>query len=834
MFYTNVHLIGNHILVRGRKNGERFSHRVQYNPKLFVPSHEGEWKSIEGRSLAPVEQGSIREARDFIKQYKDVGGFEIYGLEKFEYAYINEKWVDGVDYERSQIVTAYLDIEVGSDKGFPKPEDAEQPVTAITIAVDGKYYVLHYGEYAIHRDDVVEIVCKDEIDLLLKFGDLWTRLDPDILTGWNCTFFDVPYLVNRISNKLGFKKARQLSPWGLLDKNEREIQGRMQQSYNIVGVSTLDYLDLYRKFTYSQQESYRLDHIGFVELGEKKIDYSEYGTLQTLYLENHQKFIEYNIKDVELVVKLDEKMKLIDMALALAYDAKVNYSDVYTQVKMWDVLIHNHLWKEGIAVSPKRFTGKDTQYVGAYVKDPQVGKHDWIMSFDLNSLYPHLIMQYNISPETLIDDIPYSLHIDEMVDGKFPQIDDDKVMTANGQCFRRDIQGFLPQMMQRMYDERVIAKKAMLEAESALQEETDTQRKRKLVNEISKYKNLQLAKKVQLNSAYGALGNEYFRFFDIRQATAITMGGQLSIRWIERKMNEYLNKILETEDKDYVVASDTDSLYIVFDGLVSKVLDKGEFASESDYKRKCVDFLDRVARTKIEPFIDKCYQELAVGMNAYSQKMSMKREAIAERGIWTAKKRYILNVWDNEGVKYKEPKLKMMGIEAVKSSTPGICRSAIGDALKIVMEGSESELQEFVAEFRRKFSSSPFEEVAFPRGVSSIHKYRDSATLFRKSTPIHVRGSLVYNHQIAERKLTQKYELINEGEKIKFCYLRMPNPMKQNVISVPNVLPPEFSVEEYIDYDTQFTKAFLEPMKVILDTIDWKAEKSASLEDFFS
>jgi DNA polymerase elongation subunit (family B) len=501
---------------------------------------------------------------------------------------------------------------------------------------------------------------------------------------------------------------------------------------------------------------------------------------------------------------------------------------------MWDVLIHNHLWKKGIVVSPKRFTGKDTQYVGAYVKDPQVGKHDWIMSFDLNSLYPHLIMQYNISPETLIDDIPYSLHIDEMVNGKFPKIDVNKVMTANGQCFRRDIQGFLPEMMQKMYDERVIAKKAMLEAESTLQEETDTQRKRKLVNEISKYKNLQLAKKVQLNSAYGALGNEYFRFFDIRQATAITMGGQLSIRWIERKMNEYLNKILETKGKDYVVASDTDSLYIVFDGLVSKVLEKGKFVSESDYKRKCVDFLDRVARQKIEPFIDKCYQELAVGMNAYSQKMSMKREAIAERGIWTAKKRYILNVWDNEGVKYKEPKLKMMGIEAVKSSTPGICRSAIGDALKIVMEGSESELQEFVAEFRRKFSSSPFEEVAFPRGVSMIHKYRDSATLFRKNTPIHVRGSLVFNHQITERKLTQKYELINEGEKIKFCYLRMPNPMKQNVISVPNVLPPEFSVQEYIDYDTQFTKAFLEPMKVILDTIDWKVEKSASLEDFFS
>jgi DNA polymerase elongation subunit (family B) len=833
MFYTNVHLVQNHVLVRGRKNGERHSYRVEYKPKLFVPSHEGDWKSIDGRTLAPVEPGSVRDSRDFIRQYKDVGGFEIYGLEKFEYAYINETWVDGVDYERSQVVTAYIDIEVAVDKGFPKPEDALQPVTAITIAVDDKYYVLHYGEYAVHRDDVVEIKCKDEIDLLLKFGDLWNRLDPDIITGWNCMFFDIPYLVNRITNRLGDKKARQLSPWNMLIKNEREMHGKTQLSYKIVGIEILDYLDLYKKFTYSQQESYRLDHIGYVELGEQKLDYSEYGTLQTLYVENHQKFIEYNVKDVELVVNIDAKMKLIDMALALAYDAKVNYSDVYTQVRMWDVLIHNHLWKYGIAVSPKQHIAKDNQYVGAYVKDPQVGKHDWVMSFDLNSLYPHLIMQYNISPETLIDDIPYDVDIDALVDGKAPNVDSDVVMTANGHCFRRDVQGFLPQMMQKMYDERVIAKKAMLEAETKLQDETDPQRKRQLVNEISKYKNLQLAKKVQLNSAYGALGNEWFRFFDIRQATAITMGGQLSIRWIERKMNEYLNKVLETEGEDYVVASDTDSLYIVFDRLVRKVLDEGEFASESDYKRKCVDFLDRVARAKIEPYIDKCYQELATQMNAYAQKMQMKREAIADRGIWTAKKRYILNVWDNEGVRYKEPKLKMMGIEAVKSSTPGICRSAIRDALRIVMAGSESELQDFVADFREQFTKTPFEDVAFPRGVSAINKYRDTATLYRKSTPIHVRGSLVYNNEIKQRKLTQKYEEINEGEKIKFCYLKVPNPVREDVISIPNVLPPEFGIEPYIDYDKQFDKAFLEPMRIILETIGWKSERTANLEDFF-
>jgi DNA polymerase elongation subunit (family B) len=832
MFYTNIHLIGDNVLVRGYKDGERFAHRVPYKPKLFVPSHEGDWKSIEGRSLAPVEQGSIREARNFISQYKDVGGFEIYGLEKFEYAYVNEQWIDGVDYDTNLINTVFLDIEVAVDKGFPKPEDAAQPVTAITLWAKGTFYVLHYGDYDIHRDDVKALRCKDEVDLLLKFIDLWRRVDPDILTGWNTTFFDIPYLVNRITQMLGEKMMKELSPWKLVFKDEREIQGRTQVSAQIVGVASLDYLDLYKKFTYSQQESYRLDHIGYVELGEKKIDYSEYGTLQTLYVENHQKFIEYNVKDVELVVNIDAKMKLIDMALALAYDAKVNYEDVYTQVRMWDVLIHNYLWKEGIAVSPKRFTGKDSQYVGAYVKEPQVGKHDWVMSFDLNSLYPHLIMQYNISPETLIDGSPYSLSIDDLINAKPVEIPKDKVLTANGQCFRRDIHGFLPQMMQRMYDDRVIAKKAMLEAESALQTEKDTQTKKQLINEISKYKNLQLAKKVQLNSAYGALGNEYFRFFDIRQATAITMGGQLSIRWIERKVNEYLNRVLATSEVDYVIASDTDSLYITFDKLVQSVFKEGVSPGGNDTER-VINFLDRVAKEKIEPFIDKSYQELADYMNAYAQKMQMKREVIADRGIWTAKKRYILNVHDSEGVRYAEPKLKMMGIEAVKSSTPEICRTAIKDALKIVMMGEEAELQQFVLGFRNKFSSATFEEVAFPRGVSAIHKYRDSASLYRKSTPIHVRGSLVYNDQLVKKELTNKYEPINEGEKIKFCYLNMPNPVKENVLSVPNYLPPELGISNYIDYDKQFDKAFLEPMKVILDTIQWKAEQVASLESFF-
>jgi DNA polymerase elongation subunit (family B) len=352
-----------------------------------------------------------------------------------------------------------------------------------------------------------------------------------------------------------------------------------------------------------------------------------------------------------------------------------------------------------------------------------------------------------------------------------------------------------------------------------------------LQKDISKYKNLQLAKKVQLNSAYGALGNQYFRFFDVRQAEAITLSGQLSIRWMERKINDYLNKLLGTEEEDYVIAGDTDSLYIRFDGLVDKV-----FGDDQEDTVKIINFLDKVAAQKIEPFIDKSYQELADTMNAYDQKMFMKREAIANKGIWTAKKRYILNVFDNEGVRYAEPKLKMMGIETVKSSTPAVCRDALKKAINVIMNGDEQAVQDYIAKFREKFKTFPFEDVAFPRSVSDLAKYevRGDDLIIPKGTPIHVRGALLHNYLLRQHNLTKRYEKIKDGEKIKFCYLKTPNNVKQNVLSVLSSLPKEFGVEQYIDYDLQFEKSFLEPLKFILNSVGWSPEKQSTLEDFFS
>jgi DNA polymerase elongation subunit (family B) len=336
-----------------------------------------------------------------------------------------------------------------------------------------------------------------------------------------------------------------------------------------------------------------------------------------------------------------------------------------------------------------------------------------------------------------------------------------------------------------------------------------------------------------LNSAYGALGNQYFRFFDVRQAEAITLSGQLSIRWIERRVNEYLNTILKTESKDYVIASDTDSLYIAFDELVHRVFDKGEGLPPTD---KIIKFLDNVAKEKLEPFIDKSYQDLATLMNAYDQKMCMKREAIADKGIWTAKKRYILNVYDNEGVRYHTPKLKMMGIETVKSSTPAVCRDALKKAITVIMNDDEQAIQSYIAEFRKEFKEMSFEDIAFPRSISDLSKYTVNSKELEipKGTPIHVRGGLLYNHLLKEHRLTKRYQTIKNGEKIKFCYLKSPNPVRQNVISALGTLPEQFGLSEYIDYDTQFEKTFLDPLKIILSSIGWSPEKRTTLESFFS
>ena len=833
-FYTNVTRHRNQILVRGISDGKPVKFSVKYKPYLFVQaSAQTKHKNLKGEYVGKMQFDSMSETREFLQSYENVAGMNIYGLSDWPYMYIYDNYKGEIRYDPALVSVCSIDIETSIEGGFPDIEKADNEITAITIGRNGRKTTFGCGEYKEHQDNVQYYKCADESALLLAFLEVWngSLYSPDVVTGWNIEFFDIPYLVNRIRKVLGDDHAERLSPWKMLREYKVNSRGRDCICYAPIGIAVLDYIQLYRKFTYTEQESYRLDYIAQVELGEGKLDYRDegYTDLDDLRLRNFQLYIEYNVRDVEIVERLEDKLKLIELVYALAYDAKVNYEDTMTTVKQWDVITHNYLLDRNIVVPLNDKNKPDRAFVGGYVKDPKVGMSKWVVSFDLNSLYPHLIMQYNISPETLVTRLKDKVSIDDLLVGGASQYGDylDKTnctIAANLCIYTKEKRGFLPSIMDRMYDDRTKYKKQMIECKKEYEKTKDP----KLVKEIARLDNMQMAKKIQLNSAYGALGNKWFRWFDVNNAEAITTSGQLSIRWIENKINGYLNKLLKTENFDYVLASDTDSVYISLEYLVKNV-----FGDDVPDTKKVIQYIDKICKERIEPFIDRSYQELADYMHAYDQKMQMKRENIADKGIWKAKKMYILNVWNSEGVEYEKPKLKMTGIEAVRSSTPTACRDAIKKSLEIIMGGSESDLQKYVANFKSEFSSLGFEDVAFTRGVKDIEKYWVGGR-FQSQTPIHVRGSVVYNEMLKKKKLTNKYQSITSGEKIKFAYLKNPNPTQDYVISCPNGLPKELKMETYIDYTVQFEKGYLSPIESITSTMGWQAEKRATLEDWFS
>jgi DNA polymerase elongation subunit (family B) len=825
-------MVGDNFLVRGYEDGKHFMTREKFNPTLFVPSNnKTKYKTLGGEYVESVQPGSVRDCREFVKKYENVENFKIFGNTQYIYQYISDIYPEEeLKFDINKIKVTTIDIEVASENGFPDVESASEEVLLITVQDYSSKQIRTWGKgpFQNNQKNVSYRSFSNEYNLLNDFIHWWMIEEniPEVVTGWNSKLYDIPYLVRRIDRVLGEKLMKRLSPWGLVTEDKVYISGREHLCYDIGGISQLDYLDLYKKFTYKAQESYRLDYIAEVELKQKKLDHSEFDTFKDFYTKGWQKFVEYNIKDVELVDRLEDKMKLIELALTMAYDAKANYEDVFSQVRMWDTIIYNYLKKRNIVIPPKERSDKDSKYEGAYVKEPIPGMYDWVVSFDLNSLYPHLIMQYNISPETLVEERHPSVNVDKILNQSINfEMYKDYAVCANGAMYRKDIRGFLPELMEKIYNERVIFKKKMLEAEQAYEKK----KTKELEKEIARCNNIQMARKIQLNSAYGAIGNQYFRYFKLANAEAITLSGQVSINWIMNKVNEYLNKILKSGDVDYVIASDTDSLYVNMGPLVESVYKGREKTTQG-----VVSFLDKVCRMEFEKYIESSYQELAEYVNAYDQKMFMKRECIAERGIWTAKKRYILSVWDSEGVRYEEPKLKIKGIEAIKSSTPAPCRKMLKESFNIMMSGSENDMIEFIDKCREEFKSLPPEQIAFPRTASDVRKYYSSSDIYAPKTPIQVRGALLFNYYIKQKKLTNKYSLINNGEKVKFIFLKKPNTIQENVISFIQQFPTELGLDKYIDYELQFEKAFLDPLKTILNIIGWKEEKTVNLELFFS
>jgi len=831
-FYTCVNRYGNNMLYRGYDDqGKAVKARLPFEPTMYLVSQKatGEWKTLQGQPVEPIKLDSMSEASDFVKKYKDIDNFQVHGNSNFTAQFLNSKHPGKIDYDSKLINVGNIDIEVQSDDGFPEPDQAKYPVTAICYKSSqlNAYYVWGTGDYDVSKTEleldgaeVLYVKCAGETDLMLKFLNYWMHNCPDIITGWNIRLFDIPYLIKRTENILGKETVKKFSPFGITKYRQIAIKGRDMDAYEIYGVQQVDYYDLFTKFgfTYGTQASYSLDHIASTVLGEKKLSYAEHGSLFGLYKSNHQKFIDYNIKDVQLVDKIDKQTGLMDLALVIAYKGGVNYADTFGTTGIWDSIIYRYLSDRNIAVPPSVAKRKDS-YPGGYVKEPRVGMTEWVTSFDLNSLYPNLIVQYNMSPETLLNGggdftiggVDHYLNNELTEDARAMDV----AVAANGSMYRKDKRGILPDIIIGLYNERKVVKTDMLK----LKQDYEKDKTADLDREINRLDNTQQAVKILLNSLYGALGNNYFRYFDLRIAEGITLSGQLSIKWAEKAMNEFLNKMLKTDD-DYVIAMDTDSLYVDMSPLVKAVNPKDP-----------VSFIDKACEEKIVPILAKSYDAMFERMNAYDSRMVMAREAIADKGIWTAKKRYILNVFNNEGVQYAEPKLKIMGIEAVKSSTPQIVRDKFKKAYSLMLNSTEAELQKFVSDFYEEFKSLPPEDVSFPRGVSDIVKWRDQHTIYKKGTPIHVRGALLYNKQV--EKLNLSIEGIKNGTKVKFCYLKMPNPLMENVISFNPFLPKEFGIHEHIDYEMQFNKTFKDPLKLVSDAINWELEHINSLEDFF-
>ena len=834
-FYTSAFRYGKSIKYIGYENGRKVKSSVPFKPVLHVTaSKKGqpiEWHALDGTPVEPIVFNDMSEATGFIKSYKDVPAFKIFGNTNYVIQYLNEEFPGEIAWDRNVINVTSLDIECKSGDGFPEPELADQEITAITTKnnIDDTYHTFGCGDYDVSKSlmqthAVRYVKCQDEKDLLYKFVSHMEATSPDVITGWNVEFFDIPYLVNRIAKVNSEATMKRLSPWGLVDTREtKSAFGQTVIKYELKGIAILDYMAIFKKFGYSYgpQESYRLDHIANVVLGEKKLDFGELRDLNELHDNDYQKFIDYNIKDVELIDRMEDKLGLITLCLTMAYKGGVNYEQVLGTVAIWDALIYRDLASKNIAV-PMNSESFKGAYPGGYVKEPQVGMHDWVCSFDLNSLYPSIIMQYNMSPETILLDDEPGVNVESVLEGQVQNTVPDTALAVNGTRFSTKKLGVLPSIIQEIYTERVGHKQKQIKAEQELELCTVKSEVYALEKRIAIAKNQQMALKILLNSLYGAMGNKWFRYFDMRIAEGITLTGQATIRWAENTLNTYLNKTLKT-DKDYVVAIDTDSVYVTLDELVK------QFKPANP-----VDFLDKICSTALEDTLTKCYAELYDTLGGIQNHMVMGREVIADRGIWTAKKRYILNVHDNEGVRYAKPKLKIMGIEAIKSSTPAICRQALKDIFKRIIETDEVTVQGDIANFKIAFKQASPEEVSFPRGVNNIAKWSDRDTIYKKGTPIHIRGAILHNNLVKDKKLSRKIEKITSGDKVKFTYLVKPNPIKENVIAFVDYLPEQFKLEKYVDYNLQFEKTFLGAIEPVLDAVGWKSERHMTLESFFS
>lgn len=850
-FYTFCDRVGHRIFYRYvDENGKRRQTILSDYPfELFMKGSKSDSVSLYGDQISRVNFENVSEMSEFCKNYRGVS--EIFGQTSPAHQFIAKEYTNKISFDLSKVVVLNFDIEVRHDDGFPEPEDANDEILSISMKVFGKDQRITLGLKPFKNNERPQDIyehCSNERELLFRFLEYWKRINPDIITGWNIEGFDIPYLINRMRKIIGVEATNELSPFHKSTKNvfTEILTGpkKLDPGYRILGVNTFDYLKLYIKFAPKKLESYKLDFVAETELKENKTDLSRFNNdLMRLYNEDFAYFVTYNEQDVGLVERLDDKLQFIRLAISVVLMTKSRYSEALGTVKIWDNLIYNMLLPQNIQIPPSEYDGEDDEFVGAYVKEPIPGRYRWVVSMDLTSLYPSIIRMYNMSPETLFSggvENPIQF-LEKLLAGEWNLLaearNNGRVTAANGSQYRQDKEGILAKAMTFLFEERKVVKKQMigvkkevekLKADHESQEKIDS-----LMDKIAQLDALQQALKVVANGGYGAIANKAYRYFLTAIAEGITLTGQLTIRFISARINAFLNEKFGTNGIDYVITCDTDSAYICLDHFVLNVLKMNPDIQKQKIQ-KIVDCLDLFVKKEIEPMLEREYAFLAEMVGSKNNKMDMKREAIADVGIFRGKKNYIMQVYDNEGVRYTTPELKMVGIETAKSSTPKVVREKLKECLNIIVNGTNDELLVEISKFKAEFEKMPLSKIAFPRGVSDLEKWYCPQNIHKKSVPIHTRGALHFNNLINVLGLQNKYPPIRSGSKIKFIGLQIPNPLRSTSIAFVDELPPEFELENYIDIEGQFKVSFLNPVESFTKLNGWNIKKVNSLEDLFA
>lgn len=838
-YYTSVNATYGKILYRGYHVDDdgvrkRVSSKLDFSPTLYVDSNDekSEFKSLYGKPLQAKKFATMPDARSFIKEYSNVMDIYGYSANRAEYEFISRAFPNVMSVLLEDLTVIGFDIEtkvgVNGPPGVPDPYKALEEITHIAFQDHKTGKVVSYTTAKISLDDesdVEYVNFSNEKELLFAIIKFIEHEDPDIIYGFYSDFFDVPYIINRIRNVLGVKAMTRLSPFGIVEEREYEVNNKVLVEYTIVGRTLLDTQAMYKKFVLTKREAYSLDALAKVELGVGKLEnpcstFKEFSESP----EHINTFAKYNVIDTKRLTELDKKCGLLDLAVSLTYLMKCNFDDVFSPVRYWECYIMSILQNENTFVSVVNQSNGSREIPGAYVEEPVPGFYDWVVSIDATALYPSIMKCMNLSPETLIGVLP-GVDVAGFLSGKTYTdfgCDSDLSLAANGAMFHKKFVGIVPRLVDNVLIGRRIAKNEMLRLKQLYIDTKDPQYKK----QADLQNILQGALKVAANSFYGVFLQKGFMFYDPRIGEAITLTGQYIIMLVGDHCNKRFNEFFKTEDVKYTIYRDTDSCFFTLGNVVKKY-----WPNATDLQ--IVDALDKLVENNLRKFIDEATDEIASSQNHYIKTIFFKRENICSGGFWMAKKKYALKVYDSEGVRYPEGDYKIMGIEVVRSSTPAIAREALKQCVIHVIDKDIDKVRNDVKIAHQQFLTVPVEEIAFPRGANNLSTYSSADSIYTKGTPIAVRASLMHNHFVQKLSIEDKYEPIQEGAKIRFIYLKEPNHLKENIIAFTEILPPEFGLHKYVDRELQFEKVFMAPLVNIMKAVGWELEPKQSLDEFF-